>query len=314
MFLKFQPFFLISETPVHPGSGTELGAVDLPIQREKHTNFPKIEGSGLKGSIREVFENSEQDIELGGHKIKLKDNISLIFGPDKREGEEHAGALAFMDAKILLFPVKSLKGIFAWITCPQVIERFKEDMRKAGYGEEVKGFEAKPNTLPESNNLAISSKIVLEEYTFEVFSNERTGEIAEWLAEKIFPAGEEDVYRYWREKLKKDLVILPDDEFREFVSMSTEIVARTVIDDNTGTAKNLWYEEYLPQDTILYSIAMASAVNVDEDKKGIFKGENSEKEAEKVIEYFKKGIRDLQFIQIGGNRTVGKGLVRVQMF
>lgn len=31
MFLKFQPFFIIAETPVHAGSGSELGIVDLPI-------------------------------------------------------------------------------------------------------------------------------------------------------------------------------------------------------------------------------------------------------------------------------------------
>lgn len=44
MFLKFQPFFIIAETPVHAGSGSELGIVDLPIQRERPTAFPKIEG------------------------------------------------------------------------------------------------------------------------------------------------------------------------------------------------------------------------------------------------------------------------------
>lgn len=57
MFLKFQPFFIIAETPVHADSGSELGIVDLPIQRERHTAFPKIEGSGLKGCIREAFES-----------------------------------------------------------------------------------------------------------------------------------------------------------------------------------------------------------------------------------------------------------------
>lgn len=29
-------------TSTHPGSGTELSFVDLPIQREGHTGYPKI--------------------------------------------------------------------------------------------------------------------------------------------------------------------------------------------------------------------------------------------------------------------------------
>ena len=56
MFKQAKPLFLIVETPLHAGSGSDLGIVDLPIQREKHTDYPKIEASGLKGSIREIFD------------------------------------------------------------------------------------------------------------------------------------------------------------------------------------------------------------------------------------------------------------------
>ena len=36
-------------TSVHWGAGTSLGAVDLPIQRERHTDWPNGAGSALKG-------------------------------------------------------------------------------------------------------------------------------------------------------------------------------------------------------------------------------------------------------------------------
>lgn len=62
MFKEAKPLFLICETPLHAGSGDELGVIDLPIQREKHTNFPKVEASSLKGALRESFE-SKCDIE-----------------------------------------------------------------------------------------------------------------------------------------------------------------------------------------------------------------------------------------------------------
>lgn len=48
MFTYAKPFLLHAISSVHAGSGSELGIVDLPIQREKHTGFPKIESSTLK--------------------------------------------------------------------------------------------------------------------------------------------------------------------------------------------------------------------------------------------------------------------------
>ena len=117
MFRKVQPLFIIAETPGHAGSGRELGLVDLPIQRERHTDFPKIEASGLKGCIKEAFETANKEVDINGNKIRPRDKIkyrkdnteverdylSLVFGPE--DGDEHASAIAFTDARILLFPV-----------------------------------------------------------------------------------------------------------------------------------------------------------------------------------------------------------------
>jgi CRISPR-associated protein Cmr4 len=327
MFKKSNLFFIIAETPLHPGSGGDsTGIVDLPIQRERHTNFPKIEASGLKGCIKEAFKDLNPEITINGQKIKPKDEIiyrednkekktdylSLVFGPEDTE-EAHAGALAFTDARILLFPVKSLKGVFTWITCPMVLERFKEDLGLAKIIDDSLNvdFSTLINTLPEQTNISIESKVVLEEFTFELKENKETSKIAKYLADEIFP---NDTYKFWREKLEKDLVILSDDDFEQFVTSSTEVITRTKIDDKTGTVQSgaLWTEEYLPQDTILYSIAMASAVRVEKDEaKEVFKAETPDKEAGMVLQFFEMGIPDV--IQIGGNQTIGKGIVRIQV-
>lgn len=326
MFKKVQPFFIIVETPLHAGSGSELGIVDLPIQRERHTGYPKIEASGLKGSIREAFEENNPEIEINSNKIKAREKIkykedgkekeagdylSLVFGPE--EGETHAGAIVFTDARILLFPLKSLKGVFGWITCPDILERLKEDLKLAGIQLLIDGFSGLENTYSQNSNLIISSKVVFEEYTFQVKPNEKTAKLAKWLSEKIFPKkGNNDPYKYWREKLEKDLVILSNDDFKEFVKSSTEIITRTKIDAKTGTVQSdaLWTEEYLPTDTILYSLVMASSIRVEKkEMKGLLAGSDSVREAENVIEFFKKGCPEV--LQIGGNRTIGKGLVRI---
>jgi CRISPR-associated protein Cmr4 len=196
-----------------------------------------------------------------------------------------------------------------------VLERFKEDL---GLAKNIDGslnvdFSTLINTLPEQTNISIESKVVLEEYTFDVKENKETSKIAKYLADKIFP---NDAYKFWREKLEKDLVILSDDDFEQFVTSSTEVITRTRIDYETGTVDTkrggLWTEEYLPQDTILYSIAMASPVRVEKDEaKGIFRADDPDKEAEKVLQFFELGIPDV--IQIGGNQTIGKGFVRIQI-
>ncbi len=323
MFRKVQPLFIIAETPVHAGSGSELGLVDLPIQRERHTDFPKIEASGLKGCIKEAFETANKEVDINGNKIRPRDKIkyrkdnteverdylSLVFGPE--DGDEHASAIAFTDARILLFPVKSLKGIFAWVTCPMVLERFGKEISMAGINFDNFGNFGE-FTVPQQTNLAINSKIVLEEFTFEVTENEKATQVAQWLAEKIFPA--DNSYKFWKEKLKKDLVILSDDDFKQFVKTSTEVITRTRIDDKTGTVASgaLWTEEYLPQDTILYSLVMFTEPKVAEDEgKGVFKVGDSQKEAELVAKFFKDGLPEV--VQIGGNQTIGKGFVRLKI-
>ena len=312
MYKIARPFFMVVETPLHAGSGTELGVVDMPIQRERHTSFPKIEASGLKGCIREAFENETGEITVGSKKVdstNREDTVSLAFGPEK--GDEHAGALGFTDARLLLFPVKSMKGVFAWITCPKVLERFRNNLELAGI-KDIHDI-PKEKTAPKDCQLFIKdNKIVLEEYTFEV-NKDNNGEgtcskFAEWLSKTVIPSGNE--YNYWQEKIKNDVVVLQDDDFRDFVNLSTEVITRTKIDNETGTVQSgaLFTEEYLPSETILYSLALATPIF--NNKKGVFQKTNDKNDEYLVIEYFTKGLPEV--IQIGGNATIGKGIVRTR--
>ena len=160
MYRKSNLLFLMNQTPMHAGSGDSLGIVDMPIQRERHTSFPKIEASSLKGSIREHFERSKGEKSI---------EVLAAFGT---EGENNsgskAGALGFTDARLLFFPIKSMKGVFAWVTCPQIISKFNEELKLAGH---TVSFDVKSNTVATGNNLALNSnKIVLEEKIVNKYS------------------------------------------------------------------------------------------------------------------------------------------------
>jgi len=348
MFKTAEPFFIHVITPLHAGSGSDLGIVDLPIQRERHTGFPKIEGSGLKGSIREAFEEqsiienkkhkliSSESIERlksifgdvidkewkikvrengkeiektkkdneGNELIRFNEAISLSFGPENAGNDNFAGALGFTDARILLFPVKSMKGVFACITCPSVLKRFKKDLKLCNKNDinslHLENIKIDSGNCIGSNRDFIGYKenVILEEYTFKIQGNDNK-DIANYLSEK---SGINEI--------NDRLVILNDEDFKDFVNLSTEVITRTKIDNETGTVKPgaLFTEEYLPAETIMYSLALASPIFNKE--KGIFK-QNGRSEEELVMDFFRNGIPKV--MQIGGNATIGKGIVKIKI-
>jgi len=306
MFKKALPFFIYVITPLHAGTGQELGIVDLPIQRERHTGFPKIEASGLKGSIREVFEENDNKVKIGNKEVQVndKETINLTFGPESEVS--HAGALGFTDARILLFPVKSMKGVFAYITCPQVLKRFEEEITIAGRkielnGQKINMGKISANSFPKNTSqVLVSGKVILEEYTFELKPSEDLKLFAEWLAEKT-----------GINEIPQKIVVLSDDDFKDFVHLSTEVVTRIKISNVTGTVEEgPFNEEFLPAETLLYSLALASPIFKEKpEEKGIF-NQNEKDEAELVLEFFKAGIPEI--MQIGGDATIGKGIVRIK--
>jgi len=114
MFEAQQLVFYSCVSPVHMGAGQAIGAIDNPIQREVHTGHPLIAGSGLKGAVRHHFTRV----------WKNKDLIGRLFGPE-RDASDHAGAIAFTDATLVTFPVRSLKKAFVHATCPSALARLK---------------------------------------------------------------------------------------------------------------------------------------------------------------------------------------------
>ncbi|KAF0139481.1 MAG: hypothetical protein FD122_3248 [Stygiobacter sp.] len=308
MYEEATIMFLYCETSMHAGSGTSLGAIDLPIQREAYTNFPTIAGSGIKGALREWFEvKVEENAET---KDAKKEKITIVFGPET-DGSEHAGAVAFTDAKILLFPVRSLRGLFTWITCPTILARLVRDIELAkGTCEwkmevfdnlrngKVYGTETNQNKISDSD-----LRVVLEEFTLDFSPNDEVTKIAKWISANVISQKPE--YKFWKEKIITNLLVLSDNDFSDFVQHSTEVNARIRLGDgkssDTKHGGNLFYEENLPAESVLYSTVLASIPHKKENDSAV-------KKPKEVIEYIKT-IKDFR-IQIGGDETVGKGIVK----
>lgn len=300
MFKDAKIIFIYTETSLHCGSGTSLGVIDLPIQREKYTDYPVCQASGIKGVIREWFEIQNNN----------KEKIKYIFGPEFERGEIEvfASAVTFTDGRLLLFPIRSFNGVFAYTTSRFALSRFKRDLTIAGVnnitwnvpndsGDVVLGIQ-------DSRVVDNQNKVVLEEYTFDFKKDNDVESFAKWIADKAFPKGEE--YKFWREKVEKDIVVLPDNMFRDFVKLSTEVQARIRINNKTKTVDKgaLFYEEALPSDSLLYSVVMAhdpacdSAIRPD----GL-------KTSKDIMEFLSQ--IDCKRLQFGGDITIGKGIVHL---
>src|SRR5262245_6286377 len=111
--------FIHALSPLHAGTGQGVDIIDLPISREKATNIPFLPGSSVKGTLRDLCE------EPNGTKVK-------VFGPEKDKAREHAGAIVFSDQRLLLLPVRSLAGTFAWATSPYLLQRLVRDSEGSG--------------------------------------------------------------------------------------------------------------------------------------------------------------------------------------
>jgi len=288
-------FYAVS--PIHAGSGTSTSAVDLPIQRERHTNWPHIQATGVKGAFRAHFRdfvNQDENKQL----------INLVFGSDEQDGwnpkiDNLPGAMSVSDARLLAFPMRSNIAPFVWITCPSVIKRLKTDLQYISLGEQMTMDE---QDIQKDNAVWIGKgelekPVVLEDAVVNV-------------TEKI----EDDFFKNTFPELK-NLLLISDDMFDYAVSYCTEIQTNIKIDSSTGTAKDgaLRYQEFLPADSVLYSIVHYSerkASEIKDDNQSELKKLVEEMQAEKIKTFVEDTVKD--FIQIGGDETLGKGICKLE--
>lgn len=302
MFEAKSAMFLYCTSPVHMGAGTALGAVDNPIQRERHTEHPMMAGSGLKGALRDVFESGLTEEE----RKDPKSVPNRIFGPSA-EASDHAGCLSVADGQLVLFPVRSLRSSFVYATCPTALARLKRLLVTAGVveaqGWEIPGVDGDRCGVVEDCPSVKDGKLVLEAYEFAAETPAKLGDIASWLQNHALPGG--DGHAYFAEKLGKDLVVLSDTRFGYFVRHATVVEPHVRIDDTSGTADDggLFYTENLPPESLLVSLVMASKERV---KKG--DGDADRMEAPAVLEQVQTTLGGT-LTQVGGDATTGRGHV-----
>jgi CRISPR-associated protein Cmr4 len=288
--MNSKPLYLFTRTPLHVGGGSSVGAIDLPIQRERHTRHPIIPGSSIKGVLRYV----------AGHLASIGDGkVDDMFGPDSagRDSEARAGDITFSEARPVAFPVRSAKGSFGYITCPIALQRFARD-------RELSELPTLPEVVDQhcysgaKVRMPAKNKVVLEEYAF---SNDGD-----------FPMAWQDALKgviddpVWRE-MPGRLVLVSDGDFSHFVSSATEISHHIKIDPKTGAVARgaLFSLECVPAETLFSAtvtfVKRGSNGNGSQHYKTDCEAELANLLAQRPI------------LQLGGNSTTGRGFCSVKL-
>ncbi|WP_170180863.1 type III-B CRISPR module RAMP protein Cmr4 [Actinomadura pelletieri] len=280
--------FLYAETPVHAGGEGASGALDLPIQREVGTGYPIIKGESLKGALRE-------------HTRSRLDPATwtTIFGaePPKRgqaAGPLTPGSIRVHEAQLVALPVPTLVDTFAWALSPLVRARLA---RRAS----LVGVEIGPADTPDDpgddsawvvGGTNVRQNAVLGSYQVTAQGSPNVREWAAAVADLALPPTPE--HAFFRNLLAKRLYVVSADLFKALSRECTPVVARVQLGaevDGVPTktvAHGPFYSEYLPAETVMVALL----------------------ETRRVAELDTlAGELDGQVVQVGGDETVGKGLM-----
>lgn len=308
--------FLYAETPLHVGSGSALGAVDLPIQRERMSGLPMVQGSGVKGALRAELKPMKGDKEAI-YKALFGREAPSGQGPDQEE--DKAGAISVLDARLLLFPMRTVWGGFAWVTSPMVLERLARDLELAGEPAGKTLAELRPDgsgtcLVAPGSTIAKGGKLFLEDFEYEAKESAALTPLANWLGTHALPAVSS--YDPFRSRLPAQLAIVADDELKFLATHATEVVTRVRIDDKTGTVADgaLWTEEALPAESLLWSVVFTADERPERPKAGKEGGDTREPyKAQKLRDELAKELQKTTRLRIGGDRSVGRGIVGVRL-
>lgn len=326
--------FLYAETPLHAGSGAALGAVDLPVQRERMSGLPVVQGSGIKGALRAEL-NARHD-ESEDDRKAWEPFDRALFGrkpPERREDaqkerdNDKSGALSLLDARLLLLPVRTVWGGFAWVTCPMILQRLLRDLDLAGVSPpkvpDWRALDAGKAYVSQSSTVAKQGSLIIEDLEYPTDDGVSwVGELAAWLRDNALPQGES--YKPFGGRLAGQLVIVSDEELQFLSERSTEVVTRVRINPSTGTVEDgaLWTEESLPAETLLWSVGFFA--NERPSRKEYEESQNKDEKKQQANQRKPEGAKALQEklqqelslmkrIRIGGDRTTGRGIVGVHL-
>ena len=287
---------LYTLTETHVGGSGASGATDLPIARESTTDLPFVPDTALKGVARDV---AEEHMDRGV--------VDRLFGHGPNDAadtanasDSRAGQLSVAQGTMLLYPLRSLQRPYLYATSALLLDRLVRLTNAFELG--LTNANAWAALLKDADHVRVASKrlhgapLVMEGMAFgagEVKHEPAATELAKAVAGWFTGASRTPT----AQRVEDDLVVLPDVDMLHLVRTATPVRARIRLNERkttTGDQGNLWYEEMLPSDCLLWSIFGLPSRTKGDDRTA-------------AVGDLEKLIPKLDCVQIGGGETTGHG-------
>lgn len=282
--MKRLSFLLHALSPLHCGTGQGVDIIDLPIARMRSTGIPFVPGSSLKGVMRSAAPSD--------------DKTFAVYGPETTSASDNAGALVVGDARLLLLPIRSFRGAFAWVTSPLLLHLAARDLLLDNADvPKVPDLTSRGAIVIGNNRTNVhNNKLYLEDIDLDVKSEPVDSPAGQWmqLLSAMLPETE-------RRLLQSRLTIVDDETMSFFWETATQVDARNRINAQGVVVDGaLWYEESLPPETILIGQLAAEQS----------RRRDVPMSSDDVLAYaLPPGKTNM--LQIGGKATVGRGVCKV---
>lgn len=287
--------YLYTESPLHAGGADAEGLLDLPIQREATTGYPVVWGQSLKGALRAAGHDAGWD----------EDDLDRVFGKavqrdDKSGANPTAGLLTVGDAQLVALPVPTLRRTFAWATSSMALSRLA---RKYTHARLTRELPAVPDVAHDRGVATDTEWTVADQVVgpclVSVSRPNVAGALTGW-ADRIATDGIGDGSHlsYFANKFRSDLLLVGTSVMDQLLRECTEHSVRVQLNPKTKTVEQgPFTSEYLPSETLL-----AAVLTLRTPRSG---------EAEQNTDHRRLlgKLLDGTALQIGGDETLGKGLV-----
>ncbi len=287
---KEKTYLMKAIDPIHVGSGGyRLGRVDNTVIRD-YDDVPKIPGTSIEGATRAYVAMQREEV---GRNCAGKSNcgerrkdcpVCAIFGFSDGT-KSRKGIANFYDARILLFPIKTMKGV-VWITTKSRMEEY------LGKPVEINVTDEKVVSI----NKEFKEKLNLGWILAELDNTQ--GSILETIDFVDLP-----------DFIFKNIIFVTEKVFTLVVNDNLEVRTSVSIDPKTGAASSsaLFTYEAIPRMTVFwFDVVYSHPKNY-----GIEVWKNEETSLKSVIDLTEKGMNLYASLGLGGMSTRGFGRTKV---
>lgn len=230
-------------------SGLHTGQPQAPdrLSRDAETGRPILRPASLTGALRKQMRDqlysTHRDQEDWKAAAAQDPGLRALFGV--RDDEDQPANLSISTGHLLLLPVRSLQGVYTWVTSPAVLTSLAQNLATL----DLTPFPALPSPhpfdaycQPEHPGLLEGQHLLLEELSFQRKS-ELKG-VLDWLLQDGLLGGQPIAA-----ELPNRLVLISDTAFDHFMRYSLLPYVRS--SEKGGRIQHI---EMLPPNTWLYSL------------------------------------------------------------